>query len=73
MCTLLAGEGGLRPAFSLLFPKGIAESQSRWFCRACMKGFVAEGDGQPEACPAGHRGDDLKRTAAAGPAEDASD
>ena len=21
--------------------KGIAEGQSRWFCRACMKGFVA--------------------------------
>ena len=38
--------------------KGIAEGQSRWFCRACMKGFVIEGDGQPEACPAGHRGDD---------------
>ena len=35
--------------------KGIAEGQSRWFCRACMKGFVIEGDGQPEACPAGHR------------------
>ena len=29
--------------------KGIAEGQSRWFCRACMKGFVASGGGQPEA------------------------
>ena len=38
--------------------KGIAEGRSRWFCRACMKGFVIEGGGQPEACPAGHRGDD---------------
>ena len=35
--------------------KGIAEGQSRWFCRACMKGFVIGGDGQPEACPDGHR------------------
>ncbi len=37
--------------------KGIAEGQSRWFCRACMKGFVAEGDQQPEVCPEGHRGE----------------
>ena len=52
--------------------KGIAEGQSRWFCRACMKGFVIEGDGQPEACPAGHRGGDPERTTAAGPAEETS-
>ena len=25
--------------------KGIAEGQSRWFCRACMKGFVIEDRG----------------------------
>ena len=53
--------------------KGIAEGQSRWFCRACMKGFVIEGGGQPEVCPAGHRGDDPERTAAVGPAEEASE
>ena len=52
--------------------KGLAGGQGRWFCRACMKGFVIEGDGQPEACPAGHRGDDPERTAAVGPAEEAS-
>ena len=52
--------------------KGIAEGQSRWFCRACMKGFVIGGGGQPEACPAGHRGDDPGRTAAVGPAEETS-
>ena len=52
--------------------KGIAEGQSRWFCRACMKGFVIGGDRQPEACPAGHRGDDPERTAAVGPAEETS-
>ena len=54
--------------------KGIAEGQSRWFCRACMKGFVLEdGDGQPEVCPEGHRGDDPERTAAVGPAEETSE
>ena len=62
-----AREGGERPegtgreAKRLVYrvpnQKGIAEGQSRWFCRACMKGFVAEGDGQPEACPEGHRGE----------------
>ena len=53
--------------------KSLTEGQSRWFCRACMKGFVIEGDGQPEACPAGHRGGDPERTAAAGPAEETSE
>ena len=51
--------------------KGIAEGQSRWFCRACMKGFVIGGDRQPEACPAGHRGD--PKLTAARPAEEASE
>ena len=48
--------------------KGIAGGQSRWFCRACMKGFVIEGGGQPEACPEGHRGEPERTT----PAEEAS-
>ena len=50
--------------------KGIAEGQSRWFCRACMKGFVVEGGGQPEICPEGHRGE--PELVAAGAAEEAS-
>ena len=76
-------EGGERPeaqamkskrlVYRVPNQKGIAEGQSRWFCRACMKGFVASGDGQPEACPACHRGDDSERTAAVGPAEEASE
>ena len=76
-------EGGERPETQAAKPKrlvyrvpnqkGIAEGQSRWFCRACMKGFVIEGDGQPEACPEGHRGDGPERArVAAGPAEEAS-
>ena len=52
--------------------KGIAEGQSRWFCRACMKGFVIGGDRQPEACPACHRANNSERTAAVGPAEETS-
>ena len=44
--------------------KGIAEGQSRWFCRACMKGFVASGGGQPGVCPAGHRGEAERTTTA---------
>ena len=76
-----AKEGGERPetqaakskrlVYRVPNQKGIAEGQSRWFCRACMKGFVVEGCGKPEACPAGHRGDP-ERTTAAGPAEEAS-
>ncbi len=38
-----------------------------------MKGFVIGGDGQPEICPEGHRANDPERTAAAGPAEEASE
>ena len=76
-------EGGERPetqaakskrlVYRVPNQKGIAEGQSRWFCRACMKGFVIEGGGQPEACPAGHRANDPELTAAAGPAEEASE
>ena len=75
-----AREGGERPdtqavkAKRLVYrvpnQKGIAEGQSRWFCRACMKGFVAEGDGQPEVCPEGHRGEP---ELTAGAAEEASE
>ena len=50
--------------------KGIAEGQSRWFCQACMKGFVIGSDRQPETCPAGHRGES-ELTAPAGAAEGA--
>ena len=75
-------EGGERPetqaakskrlVYRVPNQKGLTEGQSRWFCRACMKGFVIEGDGQPEACPEGHRGDGPERTTAVGPAEETS-
>ena len=77
-----AQEGGEKPETQVSKPKrlvyrvpnqkGIAEGQNRWFCRACMKGFVIGGDRQPEACPAGHRANDPERTAAVGPAEEPS-
>ena len=34
--------------------KGVPEGSTKWFCSACMKGFVAEGTTDPEACPEGH-------------------
>ena len=43
--------------------QGMAEGKSRWFCTACMKRFVVEGDVQPEVCPEGHRIDDAELTA----------
>ena len=77
-------EGGEKPETQAAKPKrlvyrvpnqkGLTEGQSRWFCKACMEGFVVEdGDGQPEVCPEGHRVDDPERTAAVGPAEEASE
>ncbi len=34
--------------------KGVAEGCTKWWCSACMKGFVSEGSEMPEACPEGH-------------------
>jgi rubrerythrin len=34
--------------------KGVAEGSTKWFCSACMNGFVAEGKSTPETCPEGH-------------------
>jgi Restriction Enzyme Adenine Methylase Associated len=35
---------------------GVAEGQTRFFCAACMKSFVARSGTAPENCPEGHRG-----------------
>ena len=35
--------------------KGVPEGGVRWFCDACMKGFVATADDTAPACPEGHR------------------
>ena len=34
--------------------KGVPEGSTKWFCSACMKGFVAEWTTDPETCPEGH-------------------
>ncbi len=47
----------------------VAEGKTRWFCTACMKSFVQDGDAEPQVCPEGHRIDDPELTGAAGAAE----
>ena len=34
--------------------RGVPEGQARWFCSACMKGFLTEAGTPPETCPEGH-------------------
>ena len=46
--------------------EGMPEGSTRYFCSACMDGFVAEGIEEPEACPKGHRNDDAELNAPAG-------
>jgi hypothetical protein len=40
----------------------VAEGKTRWFCCACMKSFVVDGDDEPQVCPEGHRIDDPELT-----------
>ena len=42
---------------------GTPEGKAKFFCSACMKGFVVEAGETPEACPEGHRIDDPELTA----------
>jgi hypothetical protein len=32
----------------------VPEGSTKWFCSACMKSFLNEGRGEPEACREGH-------------------
>ena len=34
--------------------KGVGEGETRWFCSACMKGFLMPTGQEPASCPAGH-------------------
>ena len=34
--------------------QGVTEGSTKWFCSACMKSFLAEGQNAPLACPEGH-------------------
>jgi hypothetical protein len=45
--------------------QNLKEGEVRWFCAACMKGFVGTSE-QPQVCPEGHRIDDPELTSDAG-------
>jgi len=49
--------------------QGVAQGKSKFWCNACMKSFLVDGDEKPDACPEGHSATDPERTAPAG-AED---
>jgi len=43
--------------------QGVAQGKTKFFCSACMKGFVVDAGETPEVCPEGHRTDDPELTA----------
>jgi hypothetical protein len=48
----------------------VTKGKSSWFCSACMKSFVVDGEEEPQQCPEGHRIDDPELNAPASlPAE----
>ena len=49
----------------------VAEGKRRYWCNACMKSFVTDGDETPDVCPEGHRADDPELTAPAAAEEEA--
>ncbi|MPZ49032.1 MAG: DUF2924 domain-containing protein [Dehalococcoidia bacterium] len=48
---------------------GVAEGKTKWFCTACLKSFVVEGDSEPQVCPEGHLIDDPELTGSVGTVE----
>ena len=44
--------------------RSVAEGKTRWFCTACMKGFIVDGEAEPQVCPEGHQTDDPELTSA---------
>jgi hypothetical protein len=52
--------------------QGMAEGKTRYFCSACMDGFVHDGTDEPEACPRGHHNDDPELNAPSGVEEAAA-
>ena len=47
--------------------KGVPEGSTKWWCSACMKGFVAEGEAVPEICLEGHPRESTDEIAAESP------
>jgi hypothetical protein len=49
--------------------QGTPEGKQKWFCTACMRGFLVDAGETPDVCPEGHRTDDPELTGAVGAAE----
>jgi rubrerythrin len=49
--------------------KSVPEGSTKFWCSACMKGFVIEGSATPESCPEGHPKDTTDEFAALSKAE----
>ena len=60
------GAKGKKLIYRIPNQTGVAEGQTKFFCRACMKGFLVETGSTPEVCPEGHRTNDAELTAPAG-------
>jgi hypothetical protein len=45
--------------------QGTPEGKAKFFCAACMRGFLVDAGEQPHVCPEGHRLDDPELTAPA--------
>ena len=58
------GKGGFK-LFKRIPGTGLEEGQYRIWCQACQKSFITS-EAEPQACPEGHRPDDLELTGAAG-------
>jgi hypothetical protein len=50
--------------------QGTPEGKQKFFCTACMKGFLVEAGETPDVCPEGHRTDDPELTGAVGAADE---
>ena len=57
--TKSSGGKGKKTIYRVPSGPNLGEGKSRWFCVACMKGFVIDGTDAPTACPEGHPMEDL--------------
>ena len=67
------GKGRTRKLiYKLPNQQGVAEGNTKFFCTACMKGFLVDTGGTPQVCPQGHRIDDPELTGTVGTPEPAA-
>ena len=64
------GRKGRKLIYKAPNQQGIAQDKTRWFCTACMKSFVQDGQDEPLACPEGHAINDPELTSAPGAASE---